>query len=183
MKQILSIFAYLFVFSLYTSAGGFKVGGSVGYYSVADSIYKDTYGSGNLIYGGSLSYDLWRNFEIRGEVGYFRDKGKMTLTKEEIKLSLIPVVIGIRAKLVKTKKLSPYLGAGVDFYSFKEKARLGDTSGSTIGFHIEGGNYIALGRRFQVDLNLRYVKADAKPFDETIRLGGWRAGVGIGYSF
>jgi opacity protein-like surface antigen len=183
MKQVLSILAYLSVLALYSLAGGVRVGGSIGYYSVADSIYKDTYGSGNLIYGGSLSYDLWRNFEIRGEVGYFRDKGEMTLTKEKIKLSMIPVVIGMRAKLVKIKKLSPYLGAGVDFYSFKERARLGDTSGSTTGFHIEGGSYIALGRRFHIDLNLRYVKADAKPFDETIKLGGWRAGVGAGYSF
>jgi hypothetical protein len=54
--------------------------------------------------------------------------------------------------------------------------------GSTTGFHIEGGSYIAVGRRFHIDLNLRYVKADAKPFDETIKLGGWRAGVGVGYS-
>ena len=159
------------------------MGGSIGYYSVADSIYKDTYGSGNLIYDGSLSYDLLRHFEIRGEVGYFKDKGQLTLTREEIKFSMIPVVLGMRAKLVKIKELSPYLGAGVDFYSFKERARLGDTSGSTTGFHIEAGSYIALGRRFYMDLNLRYVKADAKPFDETIRLGGWRAGVGVGYSF
>jgi opacity protein-like surface antigen len=183
MKPVFCALVCLLVFAVYSSGAAFRVGGSVGYYSVDDSIYKNTYGSGNLIYGGSLSYDLWRNFEIRGEVSYFRDKGEMTLTKEEIKLSLIPVVIGIRAKLVKIKKLSPYLGVGVDFYSFKEKARLGDTSGSTTGFHIEGGSYIALGQRFHIDLNLRYAKADAKPFDETIKLGGWRTGVGVSYSF
>jgi len=183
MKQVLNVLAYLLIFALNSSAGGFRVGASVGYYSVADSIYKDTYGSGNLIYDGSLSYDLLRHFEIRGEVGYFKDKGKMTLTREEINFSMIPVVIGMRAKLVKIKKLSPYLGAGVDFYSYKERSRLGDTSESTVGFHIEGGSYIALGQRFHMDFNLRYVKADAQPFDETIKLGGWRAGIGVGYSF
>jgi len=183
MKQILNTLAYLLIFTLYSSAGALRVGGSIGYYSVADSIYKDTYGSGNFIYGGSLSYDLLRNLEIRGEVGYFKDKGEMTLTQEEINFSMIPVVIGMRVKLVKIKKLSPYLGAGVDFCSYKERSRLGDTSESTVGFHIEGGSYIALGQRFHIDLNLRYVKADAQPFDETIQLGGWRAGVGVGYSF
>src|SRR4030042_6549138 len=183
MKHVLSVLAYLLIFTLYSSAGGLRVGGSIGYYSVADSIYKDTYGSGDFIYWGSLSYDLLRSFEIRGEVGYFKDKGQMTLTREEIKFSMIPVVIGMRVKLVKIKKLSPYLGAGVGFYSFKERARLGDTSDSTTGFHIEGGSYIALGQRFHIDLNLRYVKADAQPFDETIKLGGWRAGVGVEYSF
>jgi opacity protein-like surface antigen len=183
MKQLLNTLAYLLIFTLYSSAGALRVGGSIGYYSVADSIYKDTYGSGDFIYGGSLSYDLLRSFEIRGEVGYFKDKGEMTLTQEEIKFSMIPVVIGMRVKLVKIKKLSPYLGAGVDFCSYKERSRLGDTSESTVGFHIEGGSYIALGQRFHIDLNLRYVKADAQPFDETIKLGGWRAGVGVEYSF
>jgi len=183
MRPILNRLAFVLIFTLYSSAGGFRVGGSIGYYSVADSIYKNTYGSGNFIYGGSLSYDLLRSFEIRGEVGYFKDKGEMTLTREEIEFSMIPVVIGMRVKLVKIEKLSPYLGAGVDFYSFKERARLGDTSDSTVGFHIEGGSYIALGKGFHIDLNLRYVKADAEPFDETIKLGGWRAGVGVGYSF
>lgn len=183
MKNVLRILAYLLFFTLYSSAGALRVGGSIGYYSVADSIYRDTYGSGNLIYDGSLSYDLLSNFEIRGEVSYFKDRGEMTLTQEEIRFSMIPVVIGVRAKLVQIKKISPYLGAGVDFYSFKERARLGNTSDSTTGFHIEAGSYIALGRRFYMDFNLRYVKADAQPFDETIRLGGWRAGVGVGYSF
>ncbi len=183
MKHVLSILACLLVLTLHCSAGTVRVGGSIGYYSLADSIYKDTYGSGNLIYDASLSYDLLRNLEIRGEVGYFRDKGETTLTREEIKFSMIPVVIGLRAKLVTIRKFSPYLGAGIDFYFFEETARLGDTSDSTTGFHLEAGSYIALGRRFHLDLNLRYIKADAQPLDETIKLGGWRAGVGVGYSF
>jgi len=183
MKRILTILALTLVLTLSSPAEGFRAGGSVGYYSVADSIYKDTYGSGNLIYGVFLSYDFLRIFEIRGGVSYFRDKGEMTLTKEKIEFSMIPVVIGMRIKLIDTKKLSPYLGAGVDFYSFKEKARIGDTSCSTTGFHVEGGSYIALGQRFRFDLNFRYAKASTRPFDETINLGGWSAGVGVGYSF
>jgi hypothetical protein len=183
MKRIVCVLAFVLVFTLHPSAGELRLGASMGYYSITDSIYKSTYGSGEFICGGSLSYDLLRLFEIRGEVAYFKDKGEMTLTQEEIEFSMIPVVLGIRAKLIKMERLSPYLGAGVDLCSYKEKARLGNTSESTVGFHIEGGSYIALGHRFRVDLNLRYVKADAQPFDETIRLGGWRAGVGVDYSF
>jgi opacity protein-like surface antigen len=159
------------------------VGGSVGYYSVLDSIYRDTYGSGNLMYGVFLGCDLMRNFELRGEVGYLKDKGEMTLTKEEIKFSIIPVVLGVRIKLAEIKNLSPYLGAGIDFIFFKEKARIGDTSDSTTGYHVEGGSCISLGRGFTIDLNLRYVKADAKPYDETMKLGGFRVGIGGSYSF
>jgi opacity protein-like surface antigen len=183
MRQVSNVLAFLLVLTLYSSGEGFKVGGSIGHYFVVDPIYKDTYGSGNLIYNGFLGYDLSKRFEIRAEVGYFKDKGETTLTREEIKFSMIPVLIGVRVKFVKIGKLNPYLGVGVDFCSFKERARLGDTSGSTTGFHLEGGSYVAMGQRFHVDLNLRYIKADARPLDERINLGGWRAGVGVGYSF
>ena len=183
MRPILSGLAFVLLFTLHSPGGELRVGGSIGYYSVSDPIYKATYGSGHLICDGSLSYDLLGSYEIRGEVGYFKDKGETTLTREEIRFSMIPVVLGMRVKLAKVEKISPYLGAGVDFYSYREKARLGDTSGSTVGFHIEGGSYIALGQGFRLDFNFRYVKADAQPLDETIKLGGWRAGVGVDYSF
>lgn len=183
MKKFIIIITSIFCFNIFASSEGIRVGGSIGYYSVADSIYRDTYGSGNFMYGVFLSYDLMRNFELRGEVNYLKDEGEMTLTKEEIKFSIIPVVLGARIKLIEIKNLSPYLGAGVDFYSFRERARIGDTSDSTLGYHIEGGSYIFLGQRFYIDLNLRYIKADAKPYDETLKLGGFKVGIGGGYSF
>jgi len=183
MKPVLCFLTLLFVTVLFSSGEGFRAGGSIGYYFVADPIYKDTYGSDSLIYEGFLGYDLSKHLEIRAAVGYFKDKGEMTLTREEIKFRMVPVVMGVRVKPVKLGKLSPYLGVGVDFCSFKETARLGDTSDSTTGFHLEGGSYVVLGQSFHGDINLRYVKADAQPLDEVIRLGGWRAGVGVGYSF
>lgn len=183
MKKSIVIIVSMFCLSIFASSEGFRVGGSVGYYSLSDSIYRNTYGSGNLMYGASLGFDLTRNFELRGGVGFFRDIGETTLTKEEIEFSMVPVVLGVRVKLIDIRNLTPYLGAGVDIYFFKEKARLGDTSDSTFGYHVEGGGYISLGQRFYIDLNLRYVKADAKPYEETLKLGGFRVGIGGGYSF
>jgi len=183
MKQIFGLLTILFSVVLYSSGEGFKAGGSIGPYFVSDSVYQDTYGSGSLSYEGFLSYDLSKRIEIRAAAGYFKDKGETTLTREEITFSMVPLVIGMRVKLVRMGRFDPYLGVGVDFYTFKERARLGDTSDSTTGFHLEGGSYVALGQRFYVDINLRYVKADAQPLDEVVRLGGWRAGVGVGYSF
>lgn len=183
MKKIVVILSTLLLFSLSASAEKYRFGGSLGYYAVSDSTYKNTYGSGNFMYGGFISYDLLKILELRGEIGYFKDSGKMTLTKEKIEFSIIPLVLGTRVKLAEIKNLKPYAGAGIDFYSFKEKARLGDTSDSTFGFHVEAGAYIGLLWRLYFDLNLRYVKADAKPYDEEIRLGGLKTGIGVGLSF
>jgi opacity protein-like surface antigen len=172
--------------SHFALAEGFKVGLSFNHYSPQDSIYKDIYGKGNLMLGGSLSYEIKTiiKLELRAEANYFQDKGEMTATKEEISFTLVPIAVGLRFRVI-DKKVSPYLGAGVDFCSYKEKLpeRFEQVSELKVGFHVETGSYLNLTKRFHIDLNVRYVKVDANPFDETIKLGGLRAGIGIGFSF
>lgn len=184
MKKILAFTISLFVlFNLVVFSGNFTLGGTFGYYAVADSIYNDLYGSGNFIYGGFVSVGMIHRFEFRGDIGYFKDSGRTSLTGESTNFSLIPVAIGARVKLIKEKSLRPYFGAGASFYFYNEKARIGDTSGKVVGFYFEVGNYIVIGDRFHFDLNFRYIISDAKPFDETINLGGFNTGIGLGYTF
>jgi len=38
-------------------------------------------------------------------------------------------------------------------------------------------------RKFHLDINFRYFKAGIEPFDEKRETGGFRAGVGVEYSF
>lgn len=162
-----------------------KAGGALNYYTVTDSIYEDVYGKGNLMFGGSLSYEVLKRLELRAEANYFKQKGEMTLTQEEITLTLIPIVLGTRVYFFEFTQLSIYLGTGINFYAFKERLpdRLGDVSESTIGYHLEAGTYVNIFRKVYLDVNFRYIKADAKPYEETINLGGFRAGIGIGFQF
>lgn len=188
MKNSMTVILVLFfivILSNYGLAEDFKAGGSLNYYSVTDSIYKDTYGKGNLMFGCSLSYEVIRKLELRAEANYFRDKGGMTKTKEEITFTIIPIVLGVRYKVLELNRLSPYLGAGVDFYFYKEDVppRFEDVLDSTTGFHIEVGSYVNVIHGFYLDLNVRYIRANAKSDDETIKLGGFRAGIGMGYCF
>jgi len=162
-----------------------KAGISLGYYYPSDSVFKDVYGSGNLMFAGSASLDLTKKLEIKAEYNLFRDKGEMTITEEELTFSINTVLLGIRYNIFKSKNLNPYLGAGVDFISYKEDypERFEDVSDSCTGFHVEVGNYFSIGRKFHLDLNLRYIKADAEPFEEELGLGGIRFGIGIEFLF
>jgi len=157
----------------------------VNYYAISDSLFKDLYGTGNLMFGGQVSFEIIEKYEIRGEVNYFRDTGKMPITEEEIKFTFMPIVLGMRYKVLKVSLISPYLGAGVDFISYKEDVpdRFEDVSESTTGYHVEAGSYIKMTGRFYIDLNVRYIKADVEPFDEKIKLGGIRVGLGFVISF
>ena len=164
-------------------AGGFKACLHTNYYSLTDPIFKDIYGSGGMMFGGSLSYVL-KKFELRAEYNYFHKTGKMTLTQEDVTLTLTPIILGMRFRIL-GQKVSPYIGAGVGTLPYKEKLpeRLEHVSERATSLHFEGGGYVNLKHKLFMDLNIRYAWAPTQPFSEKIQLGGVRAGIGIGYSF
>ena len=158
-----------------------NLGLAVHYYSVSDSIYKNVYGDGGLMWGGHIDLGFWKGLELRGELNYFSDQGKLTVTDEVIRFQMMSYVFGLRYRLDKWAGIRPYLGAGIGGYSYSEELpnRFDDVKDSMPGYHAEGGMYIDLSRRLRLDLNIRYLKADTKPFEETIALGGIRVGVGF----
>ena len=177
-------------------AKGFKLGASAGYRMMQDTRYKDVYSSGGLTYGVNLSYQVFDWMEVRGEFNLFQQNGKLTLTGEDTKFSMTPIVVGARALLMKGK-ICPYLGIGVNITSYKETlpARMGDESGSAGGFHGEGGVYYNITKGFYVDLSVRYIlgaKADITDAGAANSLGGRKekakldgisAGIGFGINF
>lgn len=184
--MILTIALLLLSLSPQLYSQRFKAGAYLTYYSVNDSAFKDAYGIGNMMFGASLSANLSKRFELRGEINYFSAKGEMTLSKEEITYTLMPIVVGLRFRVFETKRISPYLGAGIDFCSYKEivpERFGGDISGSKTGIHGEIGTYISLSNKIQIDVNFRYTKAAIEIFDREREIGGFRAGVGLEYRF
>lgn len=166
-------------------SGPLRIGVSAGYYVPSDSAYKDLYGQGNLMFGGSFSFELIRKFEVRVDGGYFQDSGKMNLTKEDLRLSLLSGGLGVRLRFVDAKLLRPYVGGGLAIYAYKEDlpSRLEDVSKTAVGLQGEAGTYVSLTQRISLDVNFRYVFMNVKPVDEAVKLGGIRVGLGIVYQF
>ena len=184
IKILVLTFLLIVTLAFSAQAEMFRAGFNVDYYSVKDSLFQDIYGSGNLMFGASLSFNLVWKIELRAEANYLQSTGHMTASQEELKFTLMPFVIGARVKVLE-KKLSPYVGFGVNICSYKEDypERFEGVSESVTGFHFEIGSYFNLPRNFYADINIRYIKLDAEPYDEVIELGGLRAGFGIGYRF
>jgi len=182
----ISILILFSMISIHTFAQSFKIGASFGYYAVNDSAFKDAYSAGNLMFGAFLSADIAKQLELRAEINYFSAKGEMTLSKEEVTFTLTPVIAGLRFRVIETKGFSPYLGAGIDFCSYKEKVPErfgGDISGSKTGIHGEIGAYINLSNNLQIDINFRYTKAKIEIFERDREIGGFRAGLGVEFRF
>ena len=170
--------------------GPVRVGAQLNYYQLADPIFKDVYGKGNLQYGISFGYSFEQDLhpiakrsEFYLEADYFADQGNMTVTKEKVSFSIMSLLIGVRLRIINAGSFKPYLGIGGGAYFFKEDvpARLEDVSESAREIHVESGMYIAVTKRISLDLNFRYAFANAEPFKELIKLGGMRAGLGIGF--
>ncbi|MBW2991287.1 porin family protein [Candidatus Woesearchaeota archaeon] len=184
-KSILFLLALLLVssFSFQCWAGTFKIGASVNYYLISDPIFKELYSSGGMMFGGFLSFS-YKMFELRTEFNTFQMNGNMSLTEEEIKFSMTPIVVGLRVFLP-NKTVSPYLGGGLTYCSYKEElpARFEPVSESVTGFHFESGSYFILAKGLLLDLNVRYSNLNAESFADDVKIGGIRAGLGVGYRF
>ena len=114
-KSIVFLLALFLVssFSYLSWAGTFKVGASVNYYAISDPIFKELYTSGGMMFGGFLSYS-YKMFELRTEFNTFQLNGNLSLTEEEIKFSMTPIVVGLRVVLI-NRTVSPYLGGGFNY--------------------------------------------------------------------
>ena len=193
------IFVALYLAMLISGIGyakGFKLGASAGYLMMQDARYEEVYSSGGLTYGISLGFQIFDWMEVRGEFNIFQQNGELILTQEQTKFSLTPIVVGVRALLMK-RKITPYIGLGANIISYKESlpARMGDASGSAIGFHGEGGAYYNIAKGFYVDLSVRYIlgaKADITDAGaanalggrtEKAKLDGLRTSIGFGLNF
>ena len=80
---------------------------------------------------------------------------------------------------------TPYLGAGVDIFLYKEESHISSISGLTTGFHMEGGVYYRppLFEFIKIRAVLRVSRAVAKENNIKVNLGGLELGLGLLYCF
>ena len=110
-----------------------RIGASLGYYALSDSLIKSIYKSGGPHFGGFLALGLNPRLELRIDAGSFKVQGKMTLSEELLTFSEIPITAGLRYQFL-NKKLSPYVGAGGGYLKYEEKypERFTDVSDSGV---------------------------------------------------
>jgi opacity protein-like surface antigen len=188
MKKLGFAIASIFFLMMLTPSAfplGIRIGASGNYYFVTDSVFRDAYGSGGMMAGGTVTLEIMKKLNLLVEANMFKVNGQMTISEEDISFSLTPIGVGVRYLLSDSGNFKPYAGAGADLCFYKETLppRFGDTSGSTVGFHGEIGAYFELGQRLYIDLNVRYLLASAKSEGETFKMSGVKAGMGLGIRF
>lgn len=161
---------------------------SYGHYRVSDSRYQDVYTEG----GGIISLEFTRFLRshhphyigVVGGIRRFSNTGYSTLTKEETRLKLHPLALGVRYFL-KTVYLTPWVEIGMDYFLYDEESDIHDTDGGTWGYHVQGGIYVPLPIVPSLSLKfaVRHSKAVAKENGLNIDLGGPEFSFGLAFGF
>jgi hypothetical protein len=165
-------------------SAGLKLGVSASYLAARDQLFKEIYGSGGMLPAASLAYGFKR-FEIRAEAGFFAATGAMTGSGEELHFRMIPLLFGARYEILR-RGLRPYVGLGFGSILYDEDypERFEDVSGSCALAYIEAGGNWLMRKGLYVDFNARWSTSKARSFnEESIDLGGLKAGLGVGYAF
>lgn len=181
MKKIIIAMITVIFLSGFANAIEILVELKAHYLSPPEQAFKDIYGGG-MMYGGEMSIGVWRGLEVWFGGSYFSKKGELTFTKEETKLKIYPLGAGLKYRLSEGT-FSFYLGAGLNYYQYKESNPLGDISKGGLGYIGKIGSYMKITGGFLIDLYLNYSYCKLKPADFKINIGGLEAGVGIGYRF
>jgi hypothetical protein len=184
MKKILTL---LFVLSV--MCGGLQAGEKFSatiYGSLlipGDSGYKDVYGKSLFLPELKAGYALFDNFFVWAGYGFLYKKGETPVLKLEAKSSQHFVSLGAGYCGVLSDKLGFEADLGLLMVSYREEAMGTSASGTAFGFRADAGlTYALFGPVFAV-AELGYLYSSDKIEGETVKPGGFKAGLGLGVKF
>lgn len=147
------------------------------YFLPSDADFKSIYGRG-WKYGGEITFNLTKGLGLWLDGGYYAKTGGLSYSKEETKLTLIPIGAGLRYRFL-TGTFEPYVGAGVRYNIYQESNVIGDVSGGGIGFVGKAGLVLYPVKGFGIDVHVAYSSCKMKPADYEFDVGGIELGAGI----
>lgn len=168
------------------AAGSFAALGRFNLLLPGDQVYREVYGKSLTHFGLELRRNLGPRLSLWAEASFLSKTGALTFTKEETKLSVIPVEAGVMARLTRGQ-WAPYAGAGVGIFLLKEESEaLGSSSSSPFGFCLLAGICGELGTSIFMDVRVKYQVYKAQSTDpslESINVGGLVLSAGLGFRF
>jgi uncharacterized protein YjbI with pentapeptide repeats len=166
----------------------FSLSASGTYMLPAQETFSDTYGSGQFTFGIKSDFKFFRSFYVWAGYDYASAKGNSPVLKEETawKQRFISLGLGYNKNLSRPFDIAAE--AGIVFVNYREKALGENKTGHALGLRINGAGIFKIGDTLFTSFTLTYLwttdTIDA--FDDstiTIKLGGFKTGVGLGVRF
>jgi len=148
-----------------------------------DSGYRDVYGKSGFLPELKVGYSLSENIYLWAGYGYLGKKGETPVLKLEAKSTqhFLSLGAGYGGKL--TAQLGYEAELGLMIVAYKEEAMETSASGTAFGFRVDAGLTYALAGPVFAAAEVGYLFASDKIEGETIKPGGFKAGLGLGAKF
>ena len=157
----------------------FGIGGF--YFQPVEKAFDDIYGTGRGINAEGI-IRLWKNLDFWVGAGYYTQKGKLTFTKEETTVKILPVKAGLRLRLP-VSVLNFYISGGLGHFIFDEENLIGRVQETKMGYMGKLGCYVKIVKGLYIDCHFQYSHCSIKPLEIEADIGGMSLGLGIGYDF
>ncbi len=162
-----------------------------GVFMPQSSDFQDIYGSTSSLYSLGLGFYLPLSrveklgFSLEGS--YISDTGNTTFTDEQVKLTLMPVILNVCYQRA-FGAVEPYAGIGASYFNYKEDLPesfpVPEVSGTVLGYNFLIGTHVKLMSSLSIRAYLRYHVAKKSDADDIeINLSGNELGIGLSYFF
>jgi hypothetical protein len=184
MKKIVLLFIIL-SFSIMGLAGErFSVSVQGNAYIPKDSDFKDFYGSGHFFPEVKLGITVFKGFYLWGGYGFYKATGKTASQfQEEAKWTQSYLFYGGGYNAGITSSLSANVRLGGVTTTYKEQALDTEIKKTTTGFYAGGSLVFSFVRYVFAELEVGYISVLDDVGDQSLNLGGIKAGIGVGIRF
>jgi len=185
-KSLVEIIFFMTLFSLSISVSlseerTLTIKSGVYYFHPSEESTRDIYG-GKAVIGGEVSVKVWKSIDLWLAGSYYNERGHLPFTKEATRLILTSVGGGSKI-ILKSGRISPYVGLGPVIYSYREKNPIGLAKGTKIGIIGQAGCYLKVTGGLLFDICIDYSYCVVKPQRIKANIGGIKAGIGLGFEF
>ncbi len=188
MKRIflISLLVVLLMGTMF-AAGNISISFTGNLLGPADKDYKDIYGSGIFLPELKLSFGFTNNLFVWGGLGILNANGTTPVLEEEAKSSQTILSLGAGYKGDFTPTIGYKIEAGAAYFSYSEESMGLKVNDNAIGFVLNLGITYKITPTFFAELLTGYLLgSDTLTVEgETtdVKLGGFKAGAGIGITF
>jgi len=162
---------------------GLSLSATGNYFVSSDKNYKDYYGSGNVFPSVKLTINLTKGVYLWGGYGYLSAKGETKGLKLKLKSTEHILDFGVGIKLHISTLVSFFIDGGGSLVSYSEDSFGSTKSGSGFGYVGNVGIRVYISKSLFIVLSGGYSGVETTINNVDLKLGGIRAGGGLGVSF
>jgi hypothetical protein len=183
MKKTLLVILAITILAASVPAKSLSLALTVSYLGKTDSGFKEVYGAGGILPGLRFEAGVWKGLSLYCSYDYFSKKGTTPALGQEAKTREHFLSVGAAWKGALGEKLDWSLFGGLLYVSYREEALDEKVTGNAMGAEIGAGLDYRISSGLFLFPYASYMAANDTVGEIDVKLGGFKAGVGLGLRF